>query len=102
MVCDRRMNAKIKGTVYRTVVRPALMYGAETWALKKAQENELEVAEMKMLRWVCGVAKLDNIRNERIRGTTEVGEWACDEKRGPLRRKEGDGIEIQGIRKRGN
>ena len=32
---------KIKGKVYRTVVRPALMYGAETWALKKAQEEEI-------------------------------------------------------------
>ena len=57
--------------VYRTVVRPALMYG---WALKKAQEKKLEVAEMRMLRWMCGVTKLDKIRNERIRGTTKVGE----------------------------
>ena len=50
------------------------MYGAGTWALKKAQENKLEVAEMRMLRWMCGVTKLDKIRNERIRGTTKVGE----------------------------
>ena len=56
-----------------TVVRPALMYGAETWVLKKAQENKLEVAEMRMLRWMCGVTKLDKIRNERIRGTMKVG-----------------------------
>ena len=42
--------------------------------VEEAQENKLEVAEMKMLRWVCGVAKLDNIRNEIMRGTTEVGE----------------------------
>ena len=49
------------------------MYRAETWALKKAQENKLEVAEMRMLRWMCGVTKLDKIRNERIRGTTKVG-----------------------------
>ena len=61
---------KINGKVYRTVVRSALIYGAETWALKKAQENKLEVAEMRM----CGVTKLDKIRNERIRGTTKVGE----------------------------
>ena len=54
VLCDRRMNMKIKGKVHRTVVRPALMYGAETWALKKAQENKLEVAEMRMLRWMCG------------------------------------------------
>ena len=65
---------KINGKVYRTVVRSALMYGAETWALKKAQENKLEVAAMRMLRWMCGVTKLDKIRNERIRGTTKVGE----------------------------
>ena len=65
---------KIKGKVSRTVVRTALMYGAETLALKKAQEKKLEVAEMRMLRWMCGVTKLDKIRNERIRGTTKVGE----------------------------
>ena len=47
---------------------------AETWALKKAHENKLEVEEMRMLRWMCGVTKLDKIRNERIRGTTKVGE----------------------------
>ena len=74
VLCNRRMNMKIKGKVYRTVVRPALMYGAETWALKKSQEKKLEVAEMRMLRWMCGVTKLDKIRNERIRGTTKVGE----------------------------
>ena len=60
--------------MYITVVRPALMYGAEAWALKKTQEKNFEVAEMRMLRWMCGVTKLDNIRNERIRGTTKVGE----------------------------
>ena len=64
---------KIKGTVYRTVVRPALMYGAETWALQKAQQNKLEVAELRMLRWMCGVTKLDKIRNERIRGQRKWG-----------------------------
>ena len=30
VLCDRKMNVKIKGTVYRTVVRPAPMYGADT------------------------------------------------------------------------
>ena len=41
-----------------------MMYGAETWALKKAQEKKLDVAEMRMLRWMSGVTKLDRIRND--------------------------------------
>ena len=51
-----------------------MMYGADTWAVKKAQEKKLDVAEMRMLRWKSGVTKLDRIRNERIRRTTKVGE----------------------------
>ena len=72
ILCDRRISLRVKGKVYKTVVRPAMMYGAETWTVKKAQE--LDVAEMRMLRWMSGVTKLDRIRNERIRGTTKVGE----------------------------
>ena len=44
--------------------------------MKKAQEKKLDVAEMRMLRWMSGVTKLDGIRNERIRETTKVGEIA--------------------------
>ena len=32
VLCDSRMPVKLKGKVYTTVVRPALLYGAETWA----------------------------------------------------------------------
>ena len=41
--------------VYITVVRPAMIYGAVTWAAKKACEKKLVVAEIKMLRWTCVV-----------------------------------------------
>ena len=72
VLCDGEINVKLKGKVYKTVVRPAMMYGAETWPLKKTQERKLEVEEMKMLRWMCGVTKMDKIRIERIRGTAKV------------------------------
>ena len=37
-------------------------------------EFKLDVAEMRMLRWMSGVTKLSRIRNERITGTPKVGE----------------------------
>ncbi|KAK3516660.1 hypothetical protein QTP70_021999 [Hemibagrus guttatus] len=73
VLCDRKISAIIKGKVYRTVVRPAMLYGLETVSLRKRQESELEVAELKMLRFSLGVTRLDRIRNEYIRGTAHVG-----------------------------
>ncbi|KAF7667879.1 hypothetical protein LDENG_00044320 [Lucifuga dentata] len=62
-MCDKRVSARMKGKVYKTVVRPAMLYGLETVALRKRQEAELEVAETKMLRFSL---------NEYIRGTAHV------------------------------
>uniref|UniRef100_A0A3B3BTI6 ribonuclease H n=1 Tax=Oryzias melastigma TaxID=30732 RepID=A0A3B3BTI6_ORYME len=72
VMCDRRVSAQMKGKVYKTVVRPAMLFGLETVGLKKRQEAELEVAEMKMLRFSLGVTRMDRIRNEYIRGTAHV------------------------------
>ncbi|KAK3557429.1 hypothetical protein QTP70_026629, partial [Hemibagrus guttatus] len=73
VLCDRKISARIKGKMYRTVVRPAMLYGLETVSLRKRQESELEVAELKMLRFSLGVTRLDRIRNEYIRGTAHAG-----------------------------
>ena len=53
----------LKGKVYKTVVRPALLYDAETLATTRGQEERPEVNEMRMLRWMCRVTSRDKIRN---------------------------------------
>ena len=60
---------------YDVAVRPAMLHGLETVALTKRQEAEMEVAELKMLRFSLGVTRMDNIRNEYIRGTEQVGKF---------------------------
>ena len=114
ILCDKRVSAKVKGKFYKSVVRPAMVYGAETWPVKKAQERKLEVAEMRMLRWMCGVTRRDKIRNEYIRGTVKVVEVSkkIQQRRlqwfGHVMRREDDHVcrrvmdmEVDGRRRRG-
>ena len=72
VICDKRLPARVKGKVYSSMVRPAMVYGLETVAVTKKQVEEMEVAEMKMLRFAMGVTRKDKIRNEHIRSTVKV------------------------------
>ncbi|XP_047004640.1 uncharacterized protein LOC124622894 [Schistocerca americana] len=73
VLCDKKVSIGLKGKVYKSVVRPAMIYGAETWLIIVAQERKMEVAEMRILRWVCGVTRKDRIKNEFVRGAVKVG-----------------------------
>ena len=72
VMCDRKMPVKLKDKVFKTIIRPALTYGSECWAVKKKDENKLNSAEMRMLRWARGNTRLDHIRNEDIRKDADV------------------------------
>ena len=72
VICDRRLPARVKGKVYSSMVRPAMVYGLETVAVTKRLVEEMEIAEMKMLRFAMGVTRKDKIRNEHIRSTVKV------------------------------
>ena len=72
VLCDPKMPVRVKGRVYKTVIRPVLLYGSETWALKKTHEQKLHTTEMRMLRWSGGVTLKDRVRNQYIRGTFKV------------------------------
>ena len=75
VICVRRVPARVKGKVYKAAVRPAMLYGLKTVALTKRQEAEMEVAELKMLRFSLGVTRMDKISNEYIRGTAQMGRF---------------------------
>lgn len=51
MVCDRNMPGRLEAKIYKSVVRPVMIYGAVTWALRKEEERKLQPTEMRMLRW---------------------------------------------------
>ena len=62
-----------------------MVYGLETVAVTKKQVEEMEVAEMKMLRFAMGVTRKDKIRNDYIRGTFNVERLGMKMREGRLR-----------------
>jgi len=72
VLCNKKIPLRLKGRVYRMVIRPTLVYGAECWPVKSSHIQRMRVTEMRMICWMCGHTRLDKIRNDAIRGKTGV------------------------------
>ena len=69
---DKHMPLRFKSKIYKTIIRPVMLYGAESWTVKKKDIDLLERTEMKMLRRLKGVTLRDKIRSESIRNDLGV------------------------------
>ena len=44
-----------------------MTYGSETWALRVEHEEKLNRAEMRMIRWICGLSLRDRKTSAELR-----------------------------------
>jgi len=58
---SKTLSKNSKLTLYKTLVIPVLMYGAETWTMTKKDENQLGVFERKILRMIVGPKYVNGI-----------------------------------------
>ncbi len=66
------MPKKRKLIIYEQIMRPILIYGSETWTLTTRLKSQIQAAEMKVLRLIYGVTRLNRIRNDVIREDLKV------------------------------
>jgi len=64
------MNKETKLRIHNITAKAALKFGSEAWVLKKREEQRLEAAQMKFLRHLPGITKLDKEKNQCIRQKT--------------------------------
>jgi hypothetical protein len=67
VLCDKKVPNKLRSKFYMTTIRPAMIYDADCWATKEQHVQKMSVAKMRMLRWICGHTRKDQIRNDDIR-----------------------------------
>ena len=74
VICDKQMSLRLRAKVYKSMMRPVLLYVAETWAMKEIDLKLLEKTKMMMLRWIKGISLKDNVRSEKIRAELGVAQ----------------------------
>ena len=57
------MNKETKLRIHNITAKAALKFGSEAWVLRKREEERLEAAQMKFLRHLLGITKLDKEKN---------------------------------------
>ena len=72
VLCHRKLSARVKGKMYKSVVRPAMLYGMEMVAVTERQGRKMEVAELKIVRWELVGTTKNKIRNKHVRGTAKI------------------------------
>ena len=66
----KQMNKETKLRIHNITAKAALKFGSEVCVLKKREEQRLEAAQMKFLRHLLRITKLDKEKNQCIREKT--------------------------------
>ena len=67
VLSNRGLGIKAKKCLYEGVIVPTALYGAEAWGMRSAARRKVNVLEMKCLRSLIGVSRMDRVRNEEVR-----------------------------------
>jgi hypothetical protein len=66
-ILKKKMTKETRLRTHNITAKAALKFGSEARALKERDEQRLEAAQVKFLRHLLGITKLDRDRNQSVR-----------------------------------
>ena len=76
LLIGKGMGLRSKEIIYTTCIRPAMLYGSETWPMKVENIRKIQRSEMRMLRWMTGVSLSESKSNECVRSMLAIDDIA--------------------------
>ena len=67
VLSNRGFWIKAKKCLYEGVIVPTALDGAEAWGMRSAERRKVNVLEIKCLRSLVRVSRMDKVRNEEVR-----------------------------------
>ena len=77
LLTNKDVSLSMRGRLYSSCVRSSMLHGSETWPVRKENEVVLQRAEMRMVRWMCGVKLKDRLPSRPKRTWREVVREDC-------------------------
>jgi len=66
LLTNKDVSLIMRGRLYSSV-RSSMLHGSETWPVRKEMRWHLQRAEMRMVRWMCGVKLKDRFPSKELR-----------------------------------
>ena len=66
LLYEKKFLLKMKGRIYQSCVRSAMLYGSETWCLRKNEMAMLRRTEKAMMRAMCGIEIIEKRRSQEL------------------------------------
>ena len=63
-ILEKQMNKETKLRIHNITAKAALKFESEAWVLKERKEQRLEAVQMKFLRHLLEITKLDKEKNQ--------------------------------------
>ena len=76
LVTYKDVSLIMRGRLYSSCVRSSMLLGSETWPLRKENVVALQRAEMRMVRWMCGIKLKDRLPSKELREILGIDEIA--------------------------
>ena len=67
ILSNRGFVIKAKKCLHEGVIVPTALFGAEAWGMRSAEKMKVNVLEIKCLRSLVGMSRMDRVRNEEVR-----------------------------------
>jgi len=61
LLINKDISLIVRVRLYSSCIRSSMLHGSETWPVREEYEVAFQRAEMRMVRWMCGIKLQDRI-----------------------------------------
>jgi len=67
LLTSKDVSLIMRGRLYSSCVRSSMLHGSETWPVTKENVVAIQRAEMRMVRWMCGIKLKDRLPSKELK-----------------------------------